>query len=478
MATASPVLHCVHVIPGEVPSVVITGRHLWVGTEWGEAGNHSISVNGVKGNSDRMLSASGMGPNRGLSVVQRAMFPLGLQPTSNATLSFTRNDGQKDEIEFAIPQLAPRREWIDSGSMVSVSEPVVVEAGRTLDLGGRILVPDKGFRGRAVIHFGRGSVVQNGRVWIGEGVSPEVRAAMAPIQDTLPVPAALGLRCQAMELIDSRPRGMGIFLSSSGDGFISNCSIVAHECVKQDPNDTQVGNIYWRNRFSSPAGVFDGQVGSIGGGSNLVAYNRWHDIDRGPTVSCWGQSLSRTTWFRNVQERTGRTRGASEGLLYESALAWQGQASVTGQIVRVPIVVGPWPIKRLKVGYVVMAEPNLWAKITRIFWDGTVWCCEVDRSLGEGSKWVGMGNACVENNFVENRFVDGKAGVWIFGAQAENYFGGNHFIRLRGGIVSWDRKLPNEWSYQQPYTMRENRFFEVEEREVTIPDGGSWPPEF
>lgn len=477
---SSPQLHCVHVIPGRVPSVVITGRNLWMGSEWADAGRHAIAINGVGGRPDRMLSSSGLSPNRGLSVVQRAWFPLGLASQSQATLTYTRNDGATDEIRFAIPMTAPRWQWVENGPRVMVDEPIVVAPGATLDLGGKTIIPSDKFRGQSVIRYGRGSVIQNGRVCISEDGPDEsvLRSALAPAQDTLPVAPSYGVRIQGMEILDSRHRGMGIFLSSSECCWIANCRISAWECVKQDPNDTQLRNIYWRNEFTSPRGVEDGQVGSIGGGENLILGNTWHNIDRGPTISCWGQPLARSTWFRNVQRNTGMTLGASEGLLYESALSWQGQAVVTGNRIRFNSVSGQWPVTRCRIGYVAMAEPASWATITRHYSEGAQWVVETDRPLGDGSRWVGCGNAAVQNNFVHNRFQDGKVGVYLFGAQADNYFAGNQFVRLRGGIASLSRKLEHEWSLKLPYTLNDNRFFSVQENEVTMPDGRSWPPEF
>jgi hypothetical protein len=475
---SDPEIHCVHYIPGEVPSLVITGRRLWYGSEWlpEDQSRHSVTVNGVRGQIDKLFTASSQHPNRGLAVIQRVWFPAGLPTTATATVEYTRFDGAQSGIKTFLPVNRSQKPWIDSVTTEFISEPIIAGTGQTLDLGGRRFVPSSQFRGESLLLFGRGAVIRNGRFLIAESSKCPAQQIASPIRDPIPIPLSQGVHLEGLELIDARPRGVALHLRSSDSCFVAHCSLSAWICVNQEPNDMQRRNIYWRNRFTGPFLASDSQVGAIAGEENLVYGNIWEDIDRGPTGSPWGQPLSRTTWYGNVQRNTGRTQGASEGLLYESSLAWHGDAEIAGNTVRMIRFAGRSDVSRLRAGYFVMSQtPAAWARITRVVVDRGEVTVTTDRPLGDGSRYVGLGNAIAQNNFIGNRFCNGKAGLFFFGAQVDNVIAGNEFADLRGGIVSWVDQRPHEWSFSLGYTARANVFRSVEEPEVTIANTSQWP---
>lgn len=493
MQSPPPEIHAVHFVPGDIPSVIITGRNLWVGTEGLSVGpdgkKNTVKINSVLGEWDAINGASGNDANRGLYCVQRVWFPRGLEPSPSAKVEFTRYDNMATSAMVLIPINRGRRERIDAGSTQAISTPIVVGDGKTCDLAGQTIQPSTSFSGSELIRYGRGASITNGRLFIPSDCKAPIKAAMRPADADIQRPfiaPSYGLHATAIEIIDNRPRGVGIYVAGSRNILMAHCKIIANSAIERGQYDESAENIFWECEFSSPRGRFDGGVGNVlCGDRNLVWRCRWHDIDRGPTGGCWGSPQERTTWFECEQANTGWTQGASEGLLYESYECVQATARFNGTEA---VIEGAASAPRLnwnqiKEGYFVARPDGRWARIrTNLRYQGeTSFRLLLDRSIstnqpGDSIGDVRIGNGIIQNNFIRCRFTHGKSGIFFFGMALDNYIGGCAFHDLRGGVVQLQRRSRDGWSFGVNTSDRVNFFRGVDQPWVTIPDSINWPP--
>lgn len=489
----SPEIHSVRFIPGDAPSLVITGRNLYVGSEyeskspwWSprpEAKICKISVNGQPGVWDNLFGASDEDANRGLHAIQLVRFPAGLAMSADALVEFERFDGAKASTRTFIPANRGRSLYLPSGQAEVISSRIVIPPGQTLDLGGKTLLPSSTFRDSELVRYSAGSRVINGRLVIPEDHPGPIRACLRPAMPAPGMPSTFGLHVSGLVIEDLRKRGIGIETFACSNSIFLCTKIVAHTALLKGPTEISEDNLWYECEFSSPTGRNDGCVGNVMGGSrNLIFRCRWHDIDRGPTASCWGSPLERTTFFECHQWNTGWTQGASEGLLYEGGVSVWGNAVVDGTRVQLRDVVTNGADRQLRVGYhIVIPSRNAWARITDLQRVGATSDCSIitDRPLPAGTHEAFVGNTIYENNFIRCRFQDGKAGLFLFGVAAGNHVCGCSFDRLRGGIVRWDSPRvgdrPKMWSFEVGRFERVNWFRDVQEPNIAIPNTRDWP---
>lgn len=482
-----PEIHAVHFIHGDVPSLVVTGRNLWVETEgWAQAGKaNKISVNGTEGTWDGLTGASGHDSNRGLYCCQRAWFRTGLSPTSNAVVKLTRWDGATTEYNTFIPVNRGRSQLPSYGETRFISAPLVVAEGQTLDLGGATVVPDSSFVGSEIIRYSVGATIRNGRLLIPESSNCPATALMRAANPSISIPWSLGLHVTGMDFEDLRPRGQGVVSRGFRGCFFAHCKFNCWLCVEREPMDDSAQNVFYDCEFTCPRGRNDGQIGNaLCGQQSLVWRCSWHDIDRGPTGGCFGPPLERTTWWECDQYRTGTSQGASEGLLYESVECAQATARFDGTVATVTGLSSSSNPNQIRTGYYVVRTDGRWARITSIDRqpNATTFTLKLHRPIAtnQGGDSIGdvrIGNAIIENNFLRCRFDDGKSGIYLWGCAIDNYLGGCQFSNLRAAIVQKKSRDNEGWSFGWNLIDRLSVYRNCVDRIVEIPNSINWPPE-
>lgn len=480
-AAPTPEIHSAHWIPGDAPHLVITGRDLWVGSEtdslWSDVDKpgsrkNSISVNGVAGEWDALAGGSGHDCNRGLAYVQRARFASAPIPGA-ATITLTRSDGQAASYSHFIPVIRSRQSNLSlSGKVRTISTPIVGANGTVLDLMGDTIVPAKDFSGTALVTYGLATVVRNGRLVIPEDHPSSIAACLRATTETM------GGHFDSLELYDLRRRGKGIITGSCRMSFFGHLYINAWSSIEREPQQLTEDNCFYQCEFTSPNRAADGGVGNVlHGRRNLVWRCQWHDIDRGPTAASWGSPLDRTTYFECDQYRTGRSHGASEGLLIESTACLQGPATISGgKVTYARRIDDINPALVARPGYVVaIPATGQYSRITTVVIQPAIVTITTERPLPSGEVDIYIGNAITENNFIRCRFTDGKAGLFLFGPSINNAVVQCSFADLQGGIVQWVNRSQGAWSFSLNRTDRHNLFRGVAEPTVDIPNTAAWP---
>ncbi|NDD52864.1 hypothetical protein EBZ39_03120 [bacterium] len=482
-----PEIHAVHFIHGDVPSIIVTGRNLWVETEgWSQAGKaNKISINGTEGTWDALTGASGHDTNRGLYCIQRAWFRTGLPATSNAAVKLTRWDDVSTTYNTFIPVNRGRSEFTNFGTTRVISEPIIVTDSQTLDLEGATVVPGPGFVGTEILRYGLGSGVKNGRIIIPESSNCPATAIMRANNPRINIPWSLGIHVTGMEFHDLRYRGQGVVSRGFRGCFFAHCKFNAWLCIEREPMDDSCQNIFYDCEFTCPRGRNDGQIGNaLCGQQNLIWQCSWHDIDRGPTGGCFGPPLEKTTWWECDQYRTGTSQGASEGLLYESMECAQATARFDGTVATVTGLSANSNQNQIRPGYFVVRPDGRWARITEMDRQSNspTFTLKLHRPIsnnqpGDSLGDVRIGNAIIENNFLRCRFDDGKSGIYFWGCAIDNYLGGCQFSNLRAAIVQKKSRDNEGWSFGWNLIDRLSVYRNVVEQRVEIPNSVNWPPE-
>lgn len=469
--TEEPVLFWARVVPGAPRSVWLHGRHLWTGPEKvAEAATLDLEPTLERTGSentafrltfDRLHGGNDQDQNRSLPFLQRFLVPADV-PAGEHVGRWRRNDGRSLNISLTLPPAESPSPPAPITKVSYLDAPLVITEGQAVDLTGTMLVPSATFpEGKSLVVLGAGSTLQNGAIFCPEGSRPSRAIWIEPGRQ------ARLASLTVMNLDNGEPT---LFLRSQEDAFFADLRIVGSRCVDANPGDAHRRNTWLRCTFTAPRRSADGQVGrGIGGAENLIAWCHWHDIDRGPTLSPQGSPLDRIAWFECSQLRTGLSDGASEGLLVECKKVARAEIELREQrvVLRFPKTGMGYLVRP---GYCIMREDATaeWARITEPIAprdaDGRSFSCSLDRNLGTGAGPISVlvGNAQVECSYLRCRFVDGKSGIWFWGASLGNVVVGCEFRDLDFGVGLLDRlNPPSDSGFSRDLVQRFNQFRRV-----------------
>lgn len=405
------------------------GRDLWKGSEY-DSRTAKASINGVPLTWDRMSGANGHDANRALPYAHRFIVPESFAPIDNAPLVFTRNDGAtaSDTVNVpasvpCIPTAATKVRYLDA--------PIVVRPSETWDGGGDIITWATGKTGPMLI-IGDGATVLNARLFLPMG------------HDAVPCVSVLpgsGTTLVGLDIVHHSARGVGIMLANQQGVTIRDSRICANRCIECGPTTRLDGCSFIRVDMSSSRGQNDGQVGrGMQGSHHLIAWCRWHDMDRGPTIGPWGSPNDSSLFWECEQSNTGTSQGASEGLLFEAFECITLLATIdTDGTITLTTTAKP---SHYRPGcFVVSMNPgNQWSRIASTVKRGDELTITTETALPAGQYDVRIGNAIVSNTIARCRFSDGKSGVWLFGCAINTAMIQNDFRDLDIGVVGLLRR--------------------------------------
>jgi hypothetical protein len=366
---------------------------------------------------------------------------------------------------MTIPAARPRRSIIQTGGATEgLASSTVVAANGTLDLEGKtIIVPsDISLAAeKAAIVLQSGSRLTNGRIVIEEGNASEITAGVAVRG------SGAGIQVDAVQIINRKPGGAGFYggdLSVTDSTFsdVDFCADMAFHCNLWCESKR---NVFYRYRVSSPRKWRAGWAGRMGlGEENLHVHGVFDGIDRGWTGTPWGAPYYRTAFFECDSIGTGYSVGASEGaILWEAVEAAHGLGLVNGTAGVVNMYADtPENVKTrmLRAGMFVVCGDR-WARLTQdATITGSLAFLNLDRSLGQYSGLIRVGNAICQNIVDRCRFENGKSGIWLFGESIENDFVQCFYRDLTlGGVVQLVRPMEDRRRYISASETRNIRRF-------------------
>lgn len=376
-------------------------------------------------------------------------------------------------ITLTVPAEAHQFGLYPSGTIQEIDTPIVVDDNETLDLGGDVVRPSASFSGAALVLVHDGATLKNGYIDCGKtGVCDAINLINTTPPPGTTNPPPTGITLANLDIRNEYDGGVYTYETKrygieSTFGLtastIIDVRICADRCAETGPTQTVNTNNWIRCEFTGPRGHFDGGLGRlVNGGSNLMLWCHWHDIDRGPTFNQWAGPLSKNLFWECRQERTGLTVGASEGTLFEIDSNEYSAPTLVSQITsgvnkgKSVVLINPSStngtdeVRNIKAGnYVydpvtgdyelitsVIATGQASAKYL-IYLDGTLdtaW----NQQSNPTSKLI-VGNILKDNTFVRCRFQDGAKGLVVFGMAVNNYVIQSHFIDLDCGFLKYNR---------------------------------------
>lgn len=392
-------------VPTSPREIWLHGRDLWKGSEY-DTRSAKASINGVPLTWDRMSGANGHDANRALPFAHRFIIPDTFAPIDNAPLTFARNDGATATVTVSVPASSTRIAS-PAGKVRYIDAPIVIRPNETWD-GGDDVITWAGSRTGPMIIVGSGATAFNARLFLPMGHDAVPCVSVLPGSGTI---------LAGLDIVHHSARGVGIMLADQRGMTITDCKILANRCIECGPTTKLEDCNYLHLDMSSPRGTNDGQCGrAFQGSQHLIAWCHWHDIDRGPTIGPWGAPNDRSLYWECVQERTGTSQGASEGLLFEAFECITTQANVETDGSVIITTTGKPSHYRPGCFVVSLNGSNQWARIATTVRDGDTVTITTDQPLQAGQYDVRIGNAMAENTIARCRFSDGKSGLWLFGA--------------------------------------------------------------
>lgn len=454
--------------PSTVRHVWIHGRELWVGPEMVKE-ESSAALEQVSGDAtygltfNRLHGANGQDANRGLPYCQRFSVSPKI-PHGEYILRWRRNDGKEASVPLTLPAVNPVPVLIPTGEVCYLDAPMVIDAGAVVDLGGCTYIPSEKFPiGKSMVVVKSGATLQNGQLICPEGSNPD---------RVVWVDSGKGTLLRSLNVVNMDAGEIGLFLRSLTGGVFENVSVRAWRCCECNPGDSLQDNTFALCRFSGISECADSQIGrGVAASNGLVFRCGWASIDRGPTLSPQGASLSRMLFWECEQRNTGVADGASEGLLIECKKLAPGEMFCFNQSAGVKLKSSDYAYA-MRPGYVLAMQDGSqrWAYMTEVKPvgdpNGLGYQVTLDRKIGTNGSVLPclVGNAAVENSFIRCRFSNGKSGIWLWGASINNAIVGCDFRDLEWGILTLLRNDPPANSgFSWGLTTKYNRYSRVKE---------------